>query len=157
MSRKCFIGGILFVCAAPLLTLVGCGRVHAQGEAVGRDDAPAPPPANVVLAPDPALFSVDYHEQFPLAMAEEHPTRSELVVTGLVTPDASCPSSHKFQEHSAAAPRWDFTGHFFLRPAFDLHHVHNLSEFGSDWVPQYSDGSGTALEEKNDAVLEQRT
>ena len=59
-----------------------------------------------------------------------------------------CPSSHKFQEHLAAAPRWYFTGHFFLRPAFDLHHVHNLSEFGSNWVPQYSVGIGYSVGRK---------
>jgi len=59
-----------------------------------------------------------------------------------------CPSSHKFQEHLAAAPRWYFTGHFFLRPAFDLYHVHNLSEFGSNWAPQYSVGIGYSVGRK---------
>src|SRR5215469_10575567 len=88
MSRKCLIGGILVVCAAPVLTLAGCGRVHAQGEATAATTG-APPPANVVLAPEPALFSVDHPEQFPLAAAEEHRTTSELVVTGTVMPDVS--------------------------------------------------------------------
>jgi len=41
------------------------------------------------MAPDAALFSVDHPEQFPLATATEHPTTSELIVTGTVTPDVS--------------------------------------------------------------------
>ena len=40
-------------------------------------------------AADAGLFSVDHPEQFPLAAATEHPTTSELVVTGTVTPDVS--------------------------------------------------------------------
>jgi cobalt-zinc-cadmium efflux system membrane fusion protein len=38
---------------------------------------------------DAALFSVDHPEQFPLGTATEHPTTSELVVTGTVTPNVS--------------------------------------------------------------------
>jgi cobalt-zinc-cadmium efflux system membrane fusion protein len=49
----------------------------------------APPPAKVVPFADAALFTVDHPEQFPLAAAAEHPTASELVVTGTVTPDVS--------------------------------------------------------------------
>ncbi len=49
--------------------------------------AEAPPPANIVPGADPALFTVDHPEQFPLAAAVERPTTSELVVTGTVTPD----------------------------------------------------------------------
>jgi hypothetical protein len=45
----------------------------------------------------------------------------------------------------AVATRWYFTNHFFLRPAFDLHHVDNFFEFGSDWVPEYSVGIGFSL------------
>src|ERR1700726_4541062 len=63
-----------------LLPLVGC-TAHADPA------AEAPPPANIVPGADPALFKVDHPEQFPLAAAEEHPTTSELVVTGTVTPD----------------------------------------------------------------------
>ena len=43
----------------------------------------------MVQAVDLTLFSVDHPEQFPLAAATEHPTTSELVVTGTVTPDVS--------------------------------------------------------------------
>lgn len=36
---------------------------------------------------DVTLFSVEHPEQFPLATASEHPTTSELTVTGTVNPD----------------------------------------------------------------------
>src|SRR5580692_9437612 len=65
---------------ASLLVLVGC-TAHADPA------AEAPPAANVVPGADPALFTVDHPEQFPLAAAVERPTTSELVVTGAVTPD----------------------------------------------------------------------
>jgi cobalt-zinc-cadmium efflux system membrane fusion protein len=69
------------VSAASLLTLAGCGK------ASGDQAAEAPPAPNVVLAPDATLFTVDHPEQFPLAAATQRPTVSELVVTGVVTPD----------------------------------------------------------------------
>jgi hypothetical protein len=56
-----------------------------------------------------------------------------------------CPASNHFQQHVAVATRWYLTNHLFLRPAFDLHHVNNLFEFGSDWVPEYSVGIGFSL------------
>jgi hypothetical protein len=56
-----------------------------------------------------------------------------------------CPASNHFQQHVAVATRWYLTNHLFLRPAFDLHHVDNFLEFGSDWVPQYSVGIGYSL------------
>ena len=55
----------------------------------GGSAAGLPPDAKVVPFGDAALFSVDHPEQFPLASATEHPTTSELVVTGTVTPDVS--------------------------------------------------------------------
>jgi membrane fusion protein, heavy metal efflux system len=71
----------LFVLALPaLLAMVGCSA-HADPA------AEAPPPANIVPGADPALFTVDHPEQFPLVTAVERPTTSELVVTGAVTPD----------------------------------------------------------------------
>ena len=48
-----------------------------------------PPTARVVADADVNLFAVDHPEQFPLATAAEHPTTSELVVTGTVNPDVS--------------------------------------------------------------------
>ena len=56
-----------------------------------------------------------------------------------------CPAANHFQQHVTVATPWFLTGHVFLRPAFDLHHVNNLSEFGSGWVPEYSVGIGYSL------------
>lgn len=71
----------LFVLFLPaLLAMVGC-TAHADPA------AEAPPPANIVPGADPALFTVDHPEQFPVITAVERPTTSELVVTGAVTPD----------------------------------------------------------------------
>jgi len=68
--------------APALLALAGC-TAHADPA------AEAPPPANIVPGADPALFTVDHPEQFPLATAAAHSTKSELVVTGTVTPDVA--------------------------------------------------------------------
>jgi cobalt-zinc-cadmium efflux system membrane fusion protein len=62
--------------------LVGC-TAHADPA------SEAPPAPNVVMAADSGSFTVDHPEQFPLAAAVEHPTTSELVVTGTVTPDVA--------------------------------------------------------------------
>jgi cobalt-zinc-cadmium efflux system membrane fusion protein len=67
-----------------VLTVTGCSKGQAEDAAAG-----VPAPAKVVPFPDAALFSVDHPEQFPLATATAHPTTSELVVTGTVTPDVS--------------------------------------------------------------------
>jgi len=72
----------LLLSLAALLALMGC-TAHADPA------AEAPPPANIVPGADPALFTVDHPEQFPLASAVERPTKSELVVTGTVTPDVA--------------------------------------------------------------------
>jgi cobalt-zinc-cadmium efflux system membrane fusion protein len=61
----------------------GCGKAQADPA------AEEPPSARIVPFGDPALFSVDHPEQFPLAAATEHAATSELVVTGTVTPDVS--------------------------------------------------------------------
>jgi cobalt-zinc-cadmium efflux system membrane fusion protein len=75
------------VITVPMLLVLGaCGKVHAQADPVL---AGVPPEAKVVPFSDPSLFGVDHPEQFPLAAATEHPTTSELVVTGTVTPDVS--------------------------------------------------------------------
>jgi cobalt-zinc-cadmium efflux system membrane fusion protein len=73
----------LLLLVASLLSLAGCKKAEAD-PAQG-----APPSPNVVPFADAALFSVDHPEQFPLAAATEHPTKSELVVTGAVSPDVS--------------------------------------------------------------------
>ena len=74
---------LLLIGLAALAFLAGCRKVEAD------EAAQAPPNPNVVPFADAALFSVDHPEQFPLAAATEHPTASELVVTGTVTPDVS--------------------------------------------------------------------
>ena len=82
MKNKNLRIGLLLVSVFLPMMLGGCnGRVDAAAE--------APPPANIVPGVDPTLFTVDHPEQFPLAAATAHPTTSELVVTGAVTPDIS--------------------------------------------------------------------
>ncbi len=74
--------GLFLGCLVLLPILGGCnGPADAAAE--------APPPANVVPDVDLNLFTVDHPEHFPLATATAHPTSSELVVTGVVTPDVS--------------------------------------------------------------------
>jgi len=74
--------GLLLVSMLLTLTIFGCnGRRDAAAE--------APPPADVVSDVDLNLFQVDHPEQFPLVAASAHPTTSQLVVTGAVTPDVS--------------------------------------------------------------------
>jgi Outer membrane protein beta-barrel domain len=51
-------------------------------------------------------------------------------------------SAHHFQVHMEAAARYYMTDHIFLRPAVEAHWVNNFSQFGSNWVPQYSLGIG---------------
>jgi cobalt-zinc-cadmium efflux system membrane fusion protein len=86
MKDKKLVLGFLLVSVPSLLTLAGCGKVHAQGDAAA---AEAPPEAKVVPFGDAGLFTVDHPEQFPLATATAHATTSELVVTGTVSPDVS--------------------------------------------------------------------
>jgi len=74
---------LLSVPLALLLTLSGCNTAH------GDQASEAPPTPNVVTAPEAALFTVDHPEQFPLTAATQHPSTSELVVTGTVSPDVS--------------------------------------------------------------------
>ena len=73
---------VLILSLSGLLVLAGC---TAQADPA----AGAPPPANIVPAPDPGLFTVDHPEQFPLSAAVERSGTSELVVTGTVTPDVA--------------------------------------------------------------------
>jgi cobalt-zinc-cadmium efflux system membrane fusion protein len=80
------VKGLFFLSIPALLMLHGCNKVHAQGDIAA---AEAPPAVKVVPDVDITLFSVDHPEQFPFATATEHPTTSELVVTGTVSPDVS--------------------------------------------------------------------
>jgi len=76
--------GVLLLSAVLALTLAGCSNVHAN-------PASEAPPMALKVVPDVnvTLFSVEHPEQFPLATATEHPTTSELTVTGSVNPDVS--------------------------------------------------------------------
>ena len=49
----------------------------------------APPAAKIVQAVDLTLFGVEHPEQYPLVEATEHPSTSELIVTGTVSADVS--------------------------------------------------------------------
>jgi cobalt-zinc-cadmium efflux system membrane fusion protein len=75
---------LVLVSIAVALGVSACGNAHAADPSAG-----LPPEPKVVPFPDAELFTVDHPEQFPLAAATEHPTTSELVVTGTVTPDVS--------------------------------------------------------------------
>ena len=81
----------LKLCEVCLVVVSIPAMLLLQACSSAKGDAPdgAPPPAKVVPFADAALFSVDHPEQFPLAAATEHPTTSELTVTGAVTPDVS--------------------------------------------------------------------
>jgi cobalt-zinc-cadmium efflux system membrane fusion protein len=83
MKHKLERIGLALIALASVLLLGGCGNINANTA------AQAPPNPNVVLFSNAALFSVDHPEQFPLAAAAQHPTVSELVVTGTVAPDVS--------------------------------------------------------------------
>jgi len=73
----------LCVCLVGLgLTLAGCST-HADPA------AEAPPPADVEHEQDLNVVKVDHPEQFSLATAGERAARSQLVVTGTVSPDVS--------------------------------------------------------------------
>jgi cobalt-zinc-cadmium efflux system membrane fusion protein len=64
------------------LTVAGCST-HADPA------AEAPPPAHVEHEQDLNVVKVDHPEQFSLATASERAARSQLVVTGTVSPDVS--------------------------------------------------------------------
>jgi cobalt-zinc-cadmium efflux system membrane fusion protein len=83
MKRISYQSGLFLLGAAALLVMAGCKSVQVDAA------AQEPPPAKVVPFADAALFSVEHPEQFPVATAAEHPTTSELVVTGTVMPDVS--------------------------------------------------------------------
>lgn len=77
---------IIFAGAAllPLLGAAGCGK--GQGDVAAQE---APPPQRIVQGMDPGLFSVEHPEQYPPVTATAYLAPSELVTTGVVTPDIS--------------------------------------------------------------------
>jgi cobalt-zinc-cadmium efflux system membrane fusion protein len=83
MKSKGLQTGLLLIAFVAPAVLSGCRSAAVDAA------AQAPPDAKVVPFANAALFSVEHPEQFPLATATQHPTTSELVVTGTVTPDVS--------------------------------------------------------------------
>ena len=81
-SRSVNLGALLSLIAA-LINLAACNK--AQGNSGGT----APPSMKVVRDVDVTLFRVEHPEQFPFASATAHESTSELVVTGVVSPDVS--------------------------------------------------------------------
>jgi cobalt-zinc-cadmium efflux system membrane fusion protein len=67
------------------LLLSGCGG----GASEKNPAAEGPPPTEVEHVGDSSVFRVDHPEQFPLVTAANHNAASQLVVTGVVTPDIS--------------------------------------------------------------------
>ncbi len=61
---------------------------------------------------------------------------------GCSTSNQYVESAHHFQVHMEVAARYYVTDHVFVRPAVEAHYVNNFSQFGSNWVPQYSIGVG---------------
>lgn len=61
---------------------------------------------------------------------------------GCQTSNQAVTSSTHFQLHLGVAARFYVTDHVFVRPAFDYHYVHNLFQFASNNVPEYSLGVG---------------
>lgn len=71
-------------CLAIILSLAGCReKVSADAK------AEAPPPASVEREADPDHVKVDHPEQFPLAIASESSSASELNATGVVSADVA--------------------------------------------------------------------
>ncbi len=63
------------------LAASGCGNGKSNSS------AEAPPPTQVVEVGDLSAVQVDHPEQYPLTAAVEHDAASQLVVTGVVSPD----------------------------------------------------------------------
>jgi cobalt-zinc-cadmium efflux system membrane fusion protein len=74
-----------FVVATILATIILAGCGNSKGDPASE----APPAAQVEHEQDGSVVQVDHPERFTLATAIAHSSRSELVVTGLVTPDVS--------------------------------------------------------------------
>ena len=70
------------LCSLLLLT-AGCGRTK------GDPKAEAPPPAKVEREEDVNVVHVDHPEQFPLAVAVQYVSTSQLLATGAISPDIS--------------------------------------------------------------------
>src|ERR1700740_254964 len=81
MNRAGFGTTVLFLTLGGFFA--GCG------EGKGDPKAEAPPPAKVEQEGDANVIQVAHPEQFPLVTAVAHDSRSQLTVTGTVSPDIS--------------------------------------------------------------------
>lgn len=82
-TRRCKTFADASLVAAIALLAAACGDTK------GDPKAEAPPPAQVEREQDANLVKVDHPEQFPLFTAVEHTGSSQLVATGVVSPDVS--------------------------------------------------------------------
>lgn len=71
------------------LTLALAGFAAGCGESKGDPKAEAPPAAKVEHEQDVNVVTVDHPEQFPLFTAIEHAATTQLVATGVVSPDVA--------------------------------------------------------------------
>jgi hypothetical protein len=62
--------------------------------------------------------------------------------TGCSSSSQYVESANHVQVHLSAAVRLYVTNHVFLRPAVDAHWVDGLTQFGSNWIPEFSLGVG---------------
>jgi cobalt-zinc-cadmium efflux system membrane fusion protein len=76
-------------CEVIALALVAAIVFGGCGNGKGDSALEGPPPAQVEHERDGSVIQVDHPEQFQLAAAVAHEAKSELVVTGVVTPDIS--------------------------------------------------------------------
>jgi cobalt-zinc-cadmium efflux system membrane fusion protein len=71
------------------LTLALAGFAAGCGESKGDSKAEAPPATKVEHEQDVNVVTVDHPEQFPLFTAIEHAATTQLVATGVVSPDVA--------------------------------------------------------------------
>lgn len=74
---------------APYVCIVGLGLCLAGCSTHADPSAEAPPPAHVEHEQDLSIVKVDHPEQFSLLNAGQRTARSQLAVTGTVSPDVS--------------------------------------------------------------------
>jgi hypothetical protein len=67
---------------------------------------------------------------------------------GCSTTNTFLESSNHFQLHLAAGVRLYVRPSLFVKPQIDVHWVHNFSQFGTSWVPEYSVAVGYTFGER---------
>jgi len=64
-------------------------------------------------------------------------SQSNCSVIGCNSQNTYLQSANHFQWHSAAGVKFFVTPSVYVEPRFDLRYVHNFTQFGTNWVPQY--------------------